>query len=140
MAPFYQALLIDDDPTCNFLNEHWISHAQLADHTYSYTDPDQALAFIESQYLKEPAQRNRPDLLLLDIDMGTITGFEFLDRLSVLTNVAQLPLKIFILSSSTARQDLNKAKAYPLAGYLEKPLSEEHIQRIIKIVAYSESL
>jgi CheY-like chemotaxis protein len=140
MTPFYQALLIDDDPTCNFLNEHWINHTKLAEHTFSYTDPEQALAFIESQYLKEPPQRSRPDLLLLDIDMVTTTGFEFLDRLSALTNLAQLPFKIFILSSSTAIQDLNKAKKYPLAGYLEKPLSEASIGHIIKRLAYSDSL
>ena len=110
----------------------------IGEHTFSYTDTEQALAFIVSQYLPTPPQRSRPDLLLLD--MVTTIGFAFLDRLSVLTNIALLPLKIFILSSSTAIQDLNKAKKYPLAGYLEKPLSEASIGHIIKRLAYSDSL
>ena len=140
MAPFHQAILVDDDPTCNFLNELWIKHTLLAENTHLYTHPDEALVFIKEQYLNGPINRSLPDLLLLDIDLGITTGFEFLDRLSVLTDLSQLPIKIFILSSSTAIQDLNQAKKYPLAGYFEKPLSEENIQQILQVIACHESL
>ena len=139
MAQFYQAILVDDDPTCNFLNELWINYTQLAENTHSYTNADEALEFIQEQYLNVPISRSPPDLLLLDIDLGITTGFEFLDRLSSLTDLAQLPIKIFILSSSMARQDLAQAKNYPLAGYFEKPLSEESIRQILQVLACSES-
>jgi CheY-like chemotaxis protein len=140
MAHFYQAILVDDDPTCNFLHQLWINHTLLAENTHLYTNPDEALIFIKEQYLNGPISRSQPDLLLLDIDLGITTGFDFLDCLSQLTDLAQLPLKIFILSSSTAPQDLTQAKKYPIAGYFEKPLTEENIRQILQVLACTESL
>jgi len=140
MFYFDNALLVDDDPTCNFLNELWINHTGLANQVHTYTDPDKALAFIASRYLNQTQRSPSPDLFLLDIDLGATTGFDLLDRLAVLGELSESSLLIFILSSSVARADVEKARGYHLAGYLEKPLSEEHIGQIIQVLTSARTL
>jgi CheY-like chemotaxis protein len=140
MTYFGNALLVDDDPTCNFLNELWISHTGLAAQVRTYTNPDEALAFIASHYLNQPQRSPSPDLLLLDIDLGATTGFDLLDQLAALGELSECSLLIFILSSSIALPDVEKARRYHLAGYLEKPLSEEHIGQIIQVLTSTRVL
>ncbi|MES2732999.1 MAG: response regulator [Bacteroidota bacterium] len=134
MALFYNVILIDDDPTVNFLNQLWITHANLAEHTIIFTDPEKAFEFIELNYLNKPSQNRSPDLLLLDINMANMSGFELLDKLATFPQMNNKPFHVFLLTSSIARRDIEKAKHYPLSGYLEKPLSDKTIQQIIQVI------
>jgi len=135
MVPFYKALLIDDDPTANFLNEIWVRRTALAEGVITFVDPEAALDFCEKNIVVMQHESSLPILLLLDINMPTINGFEFLDKLCQQMNVEALGLTIFMLSSSFAQKDIEKAGHYPIAGYLEKPLSYENVDRITQRLA-----
>ena len=72
-----------------------------------------------------------PDLILLDINMPVMDGFEFLKvfEASLLNQFNQV--KIYLLTSSNHESDVEKAAKFPfLAGFLLKPLSEEAIDDI----------
>jgi CheY-like chemotaxis protein len=132
---FYNVILIDDDPTVNFLNQLWIAHANLAEHTIIFTDPEEAFAFLELNYLNRTEEPSRPpDLLLLDINMASMSGFELLDKLATFPQMKDKPFHVFLLTSSIARRDIEKAKQYSLSGYLEKPLSDKNIQQILQVL------
>lgn len=70
----------------------------------------------------------RPDLfpvllMLLDINMPVMNGFEFLERLEQL-GIANDPRFVVMLTSSSAATDKQKALANPnIADYLVKPFS-----------------
>jgi CheY-like chemotaxis protein len=72
-----------------------------------------------------------PNLLLMDIDMPGLNGFEFLDQLMEVPELVQKDARVFMLTSSTHPLDHEKAARYPLAGYLIKPLEEKQMQKII---------
>lgn len=61
-----------------------------------------------------------PDIVLLDINMPKMNGFEFL---SAIRNTEELKdLKVFIITTSDERVDREAAKKLGVAGYIVKPL------------------
>ncbi|MES2732529.1 MAG: response regulator [Bacteroidota bacterium] len=131
--PYYQSvLLLDDDPLVNFVNNQWVKKHRLANNILLYEDPFQALAFIKANCLQLRSSQQLPDLLLLDIDMPGLNGFEFLDQLAQIPELAQKDARIFLLTSSNHPLDQKRAAQYPLTGYIVKPLEEQQIQQIIK--------
>jgi len=72
---------------------------------------------------------NKPYIILLDINMPLMSGFELLDHLS--TNGPDIEMPIYILSTSEAESDLSKAKSFSVNGYLIKPLSKESLSHVL---------
>jgi len=67
-----------------------------------------------------------PDLILLDLDMPVIDGWEFLDALRGLPLAKQVC--VFVLTSSIHPDDAVKAKYYEqVKGFLSKPLSSDSV-------------
>ncbi|PSR51964.1 response regulator [Adhaeribacter arboris] len=73
---------------------------------------------------------NCPELILLDINMPVMNGFEFLRELQNLSLDAAV-FKIAILTSSNNPLDYLMAHKYPIIGYLEKPLTEEKFRSVM---------
>ena len=72
-----------------------------------------------------------PDLILVDINMPIIDGWQFLDHLQ--KNFAEELKKctVFIVSSSIAYSDKEKAENYnEVSGFITKPVSVESLQII----------
>lgn len=80
-----------------------------------------------------------PDLILLDLDMPVMDGWEFLDALSTLPIAKQVC--VFILTSSIHPDDREKAKHYhAVKGFFSKPLDESSVtwmQQFIQLAGAS---
>lgn len=61
-----------------------------------------------------------PDVVLIDINMPKMNGFEFLEVIQV--NHQWKQLKCFILTTSDEKVDRNAASALKISGYIVKPL------------------
>jgi CheY-like chemotaxis protein len=75
-----------------------------------------------------------PDILLLDLNMPVMNGWDFLEefRARGLTSVYG-KLKIYILTSSIYKSDIEAAKQHDLVSdYLTKPLDENCLATIIR--------
>ncbi len=78
-----------------------------------------------------------PDVILLDINMPVMDGWEFLDRFVELKSKLAKKVIIFMVSSSVDKEDLERAKTYELVSdYIVKPVSE---QDLLKITEYIKS-
>jgi response regulator of citrate/malate metabolism len=124
---FESVILVDDDPVLNGLNELIISVLNLSDTILKFKDPLAALNFIQ----KTPPSQLKPTLLLLDIYMTTIDGFEFiaeLVRLGYSLNV----LKVVVLTITMKQYQLDKLKHYDILGILEKPLTTEELEMLLE--------
>ena len=72
-----------------------------------------------------------PDLILLDLNMPLMDGFQFLDEFEKLSSLAKKKCSIVMLTSSINPQDFNRSKKYTnVKLYLNKPLSHESIMKL----------
>ena len=120
-------LLIDDDPITIFLTQRLLAHEGLSDTSASFQSPTEALAFLLGQI---PAGLV-PRVILLDLNMPLISGWDFLDLLKPYQMQLQDQCVVYLLTSAINPSDEARAAAYPLvAGVLLKPLNEHKIQQI----------
>ncbi len=72
-----------------------------------------------------------PDLILLDINMPVMDGWEFMEEMGFLKSQINKQINIYIVSSSIAIEDKNKSKTYPdILGYLSKPITTDDLRMI----------
>jgi CheY-like chemotaxis protein len=70
-----------------------------------------------------------PDLVLLDLNMPGMNGWEFLEAVKPLDRP---PKRVFILTSSLDERDKAMATNYPsVKGYITKPLNPESITKAL---------
>ena len=86
------------------------------------------------EILNAPAEKGLylpylPYIILLDINMPLMNGFELLDHL--LENGPAVEVPIYILSTSDSIIDRRKMSKYPISGYLVKPLTIESLVGIL---------
>jgi two-component system, OmpR family, lantibiotic biosynthesis response regulator NisR/SpaR len=100
--------IIDDDSF--LLDLYAIKFNQVGYEIMSTPDPESALAKLRDGV--------NPDILLLDIVMPHMTGFELLETMSK-ENLAPFVVTIFLTNTSD-KSDIEKGKALGDAGYIVK--------------------
>jgi CheY-like chemotaxis protein len=126
-------LLIDDNETSNFLNERLLKRMNLTDHIQVVTNGKLALDYLE-KLSRQPGQQAgadvKPELILLDINMPVLDGFEFLELFHQLDPRFREGIRVAMLSTSNHPQDTGKASEYN-AFYLTKPLTIEKMEALL---------
>ncbi|MCX6337948.1 MAG: response regulator [Bacteroidetes bacterium] len=120
--------VIDDDTIFLYLIKKIIEKSGVSNATVLHENPINALESLKKIILEQGAF---PEIILLDINMHHIDGWEFLDTLLPYVILAGTKTSIYIASSSIAAKDKLKAKTYPaIKGYLVKPIKSEKILEI----------
>ncbi len=114
---------VDDDYINNIANERLIKKLGISFESVNFLDPSEAL-----EYLSKGDQQF--DLMLLDINMPRLNGWEFLEKYK--SFAGKFP--IFMLTSSLDPSDQRKAMEHPLlTGFFVKPLTKEIMLEIFDI-------
>jgi len=71
-------------------------------------------------YLEARSGHDFPDIILLDLNMPKMNGLEFLSVLRARDGWKHL--KVFVLTTSAEREDMQEAKKLGISGYIVKPL------------------
>ena len=76
----------------------------------------------------------QPDIILLDINMPILDGWQFLEEYKRIKGEISEEIIIYIVSSSDNQMDLNKAKSYKdeVKDYYLKPMTADDIKTIFK--------
>jgi CheY-like chemotaxis protein len=126
MRKLNSILLVDDDPTSCFLTQYIIEEMQLTDQIYTVPGGREALDFLRS---RQALPDFCIDLILLDINMPDMDGFEFLEAFEALHGNSNI--SIVMLTTSSNKRDMDKAKIYRVIDYLNKPITEEKLGQIM---------
>jgi two-component system response regulator len=106
-------LIVDDDPNDRFLMQSAFSNIGVNEAVYTVGDGAEAIEYLKG--IGQYADRNRfqfPNLLLLDLKMARMHGFEFLRYIRQRPNLMVIPTIVF-----TSSEDLEDLKtAYVLGG------------------------
>jgi len=127
---FDKAVLVDDDPISNYVTSQVIRKMELSNEVVVLNNGQEAFDFFRQQSTSRD-NSSTSDLVLLDINMALINGFELLEALRYTDY--QENLKIVILSSSENPKDVDEAAQYRIHGYITKPLTAEKLHAIFDL-------
>lgn len=125
---YFSVMLIDDNEIDNLINQKMIESSAICQHILVHTGARSAIEFLRNiEKLSgaiADAKKLIPDIILLDIDMPLMDGFQFLDEFEKLSDVVKNDIKIVMLTSSMNPNDLSRAKKSKFVSkYLNKPLT-----------------
>ena len=121
-------LLVDDDQTTNYLNQLLLKRLAVTDKLLTALNGQEALDLLQTHCLE--ATNECPALILLDVKMPVMDGFAFLAAYEKL-EMEQKCTIIVMLTTSLHPQDVERVKQLNIAGFLNKPLTEEKINQVL---------
>ena len=122
------ACIIDDDPIFRFGTKKIMESVQFCEKFLVFKNGKEAF---DDLALKLRLNLEVPDVILLDINMPIMDGWQFLDELVKIPYTKKIP--IYIVSSSVDSRDIDKAKKYDLvSNYIIKPFSVAKVQALLE--------
>jgi CheY-like chemotaxis protein len=124
-------LHVEDDPNDMLLFEHACRKAGMVFDLQAVSDGDQAIAYLRgsngfSDRMKHPI----PKLILLDLKMPRVSGFDVLAWLRSDESFRRLP--VVVLTSSNHDADIKRAYDLGARSYLVKPVGFEALVELVK--------
>ena len=121
-------LLVDDDEISNFLTATVLRNSQAFTEIKISMNGREALTWLQQQHQTTGAF---PDLILLDLNMPNMNGFNFLKSLRALPG-PESKSRIVVLSTSNFQEDFDYLRQFPeVEVFLHKPLTEESLQYLL---------
>jgi CheY-like chemotaxis protein len=125
-----EILLVDDNPGDIELTKVALCDAKIMNEVHVARDGEEALAFLRGQ--GEFADAPRPDLVLLDLKMPKVDGFQVLAEMRAEPGLRSIP--VIVMSSSNAEKDLVRAYDAQISAYLVKPSNFDEYFSAIRAV------
>jgi two-component SAPR family response regulator len=120
-------IIVDDDPTNNMICNMSLKNALGTVEAKIFTEPEEGLLYIKNNF----NINSDPTILFLDLNMPTLTGWQFLERYEDFNEEVKKQINIYLLSSSIDKRDWDKSKKNKyVKGFLVKPMYPETILSI----------
>lgn len=121
-------LLIDDNITTTFLNKLVIEKLDIPTHLLTAQDGKAALETLQER-LRTGLQL--PDLILLDLKMPVMDGFEFFQKYQEQFAGEQTATKVVMLTTSLNSKDSQQAAEVGIQDFITKPLTPLKLKEIL---------
>jgi DNA-binding response OmpR family regulator len=124
-------LHVEDDPNDTLLFQHACRKAGVAFDLQAVHDGDQAMAYLRGTNDFSDRQKHpMPKLILLDLKMPRVSGFDVLTWLRSETFLNQVP--VVVLTSSNHDADVKRAYDLGAKSYLVKPVGFDALVDLVK--------
>ncbi len=129
MRKFKLTCIVDDDPIYIYGLNRLIARVQFTDRLIMFSNGKYALDFLSEHVEYE---EELPDIILLDVNMPVMDGWEFLDEFIELKSRFGKKIIVYVISSSIEEEDHARAKAIAIVSdFIVKPVSEEDLNKIL---------
>ena len=117
-------LLIDDNADDNIYNQIIIEKMDIADNIKVAENGLEALNYLEKD-------QKTPDLILLDINMPKMNGWEFLEIYRAYCGENNLSSNVIVLANALSKEDQQKLENIPvIVSHNVKPLTKQMLEEI----------
>jgi len=128
MTNQFDFILIDDSAFDLFIYEKLIFKSGIGNSVRPFNAAQDALEYLIGQDDKFPET-----VILLDLQMPGMNGFEFIEQFDLLPEVLKDRIRIYMLSSTIDTRDIDKAKASSyIIDLLSKPLEIGLLKTILE--------
>ena len=116
--------IIDDDTIYTSIISKLIQNYSSVKETLVLGNGEEAINYLKTN--------DAPDIILLDLEMPVMDGWEFLEHYMVLKSQLPKECKLYVCSSSVNPVDINRAKTYDcVVDYISKPIPNEWLKKIV---------
>jgi CheY-like chemotaxis protein len=125
-----EVLLVEDSVSDAKLFERWLSESELVKCIHLVHDGESALQFLrgDGRYAGTP----QPDLVMLDINLPRMSGFEVLAKVKSDPALAKIP--VVMITSSVFETDHQKAQDLQVDLFLSKPADADEFTALVRSV------
>lgn len=127
-----KVLCVDDDTIALTISQLLLKRTGFAEEVITAIDGSDALEYFEKLFAENTNPADfAPELILLDINMPVMNGWEFLQAYVPLYEQILSKTRIVILSSTIDPEDFALAKKFPVViQFISKPLSIESLEEL----------
>jgi two-component system, cell cycle response regulator DivK len=112
-------LLIEDDPDCRIIVRTYLEHVGF-----------EVLEEGDGEAGVRRAREEAPDLILMDISLRGMDGWEATRMLKADPRTAPIP--VIVLTAHALTQDQERSQEAGCDGYLTKPVDPQHVAREVR--------
>jgi two-component system, chemotaxis family, response regulator Rcp1 len=125
-----EILLVEDNPGDVRLTREALRDAKVRNNMMVAGDGIEALAYLRQE--GQHVDAIRPDLILLDLNLPRMNGFEVLDVIKEDDALKHIP--VVILTTSQAEQDIIRSYNLHANAYVTKPVDLDQFIKVIKAI------
>jgi CheY-like chemotaxis protein len=122
-------MLVDDDPDDNYIHQLVIADWGKCDTVRVVENGIDALTYLSNTTAPDYI---RPEVILLDINMPGMNGFEFLEEYHQLADQLKSNVVVMMLTTSLNPSDEDRAERFnEVTGYRNKPLTKAMLDDVL---------
>ena len=126
----YSILLVDDDPDEAKLTRKALMKNNTPVRIHDVPDGSAAMRYLRME--GEYQEKSRPDLILLDLNMPRMDGWEVLAEIKKDELLRSIPVIVFTMSSR--QEDIAQAYSLHANCYIVKPSGWKELKRVMKCI------
>lgn len=122
-------LIIDDDKQLNLINQKILTASGMVGELHIVNNGKEGL-----DYLTLRSQRGYPlpDIIILDLHMPVMDGFQFIDAYNAMTLAGKYKIELIVFSATTSQKDKQKVFAKGIKHFLDKPYILMGLKQVIR--------
>ena len=125
--------IIDDDKIYHFTIKKTIQQIDIANNLLSFYNGEEAINFLDEAISNS---QNMPDVILLDMNMPVMDGWQFMENYVLLKPKIGKKIQIYMVSSSVYEEDIERAKSISeISDYIIKPITKSQLFQISEALA-----
>jgi len=121
--------VVDDDDIYQYAIKRKILKRKLSAEVNTFKNGQDAI-----KYLSEVVGRGEPlpDMILLDLNMPIMDGWDFLDEYVQISPKITKKILLYVVSSSVQSSDIDRAKSIcGVTDYIVKPIDDQQLDEIL---------